>query len=99
VHQMTQWQQSDTFDAYNPNQIIREPDNTWGPQMTGGVSSFYFNKQPVTATALEGLSGSFSFTTLDPGIQMLIVGLVAGAVGFFGMKWAGPKLGFRGKGR
>jgi hypothetical protein len=99
VHQMQQWQPTDTFDPYNPNQIIREPDNTWGPGMTGGVSSFYFNRQPVTVQNLEGpgLGGSFDFTTLSPGVQMLIVGAIAGVAGFFGMKWLGPKLGFHGK--
>jgi hypothetical protein len=95
MHQMTQWQQTDQADPYNPNQIARQPDNTWGPNATGGVSQFYFNKVPNTAQ-LSGLAGSFSFTSLDPGVQMLIVAIFAGAVGFVGMKYGGRALGFRG---
>src|SRR5215469_7152678 len=102
---MQQWEQSPTFDAYNPNQIVREPNNTWSgsPQMTtGNYSSMYFNRVPVTVQNLEGLrgrglAGSFSFTTLDPSVQMLLVFVVAGAAGFFGMKYGGKALGFKGK--
>lgn len=109
MHQLTQWQQDSAYDAYNPNQIIREPDNTWGPGATNGISSFYFSKQPTTVQNLEGLkglrglrglkglAGSFSFTTLDPGVQMLVVGLVAGAIGFFGLKFVGPHVGIHGR--
>jgi hypothetical protein len=97
---MQQWEQSPTFDPYNPNQIIREPDNTWGPGMTGGVSSFYFNKVPTTVQNLQGLRGAGSFldiTTYSPGAQMAIVFVIAGALGFLGMRFAGPALGIHGK--
>jgi hypothetical protein len=90
MHQLTQWQPTDTFDAYNPNQIVREPDNTWPGQ--GGYSSFYWNKQPTTVKNLEGLAGSFDFTTLSPGVQMLTVGVLAGVLGFFAMRFAEPHL-------
>jgi len=103
MHMMQQWQQSPTFDPYNPNQIIREPDNFWGPGTEGGYASMYFNRQPLTVQNLEGLrggrglGGSFDFTTLAPGTQMAIVAVIGGVVGFFGMRWLGPSLGIRGK--
>lgn len=98
MHQYTQWQPTDQFDPYNPNQLVAEPNDTWPGQ--GGYTSFYWNKQPTTVKQLEGLRGAgtaFDITTYSPGVQMLIVGLVAGAVGYFGMRTFGSSLGFKGK--
>lgn len=98
MHQLTQWSQADSVDPYNPNQIIRQPDNTWGPNMTGGVSLFPYNKVPTTVKNLEGLrglAGSFSFTTLSPGVQLLLITGLSAVIGFFGMKYVGPHLGFK----
>jgi len=96
VHQMTQWQPAPGYDAFNPLQISRQPNNTYGPSTTGGVTPFFFNKVPTTVKALEGLAGSFSFSSLGAGTQMLIVGGLAAIVGFAGMKFVGPHLGIRG---
>ena len=95
MHQMTQWQQTDTFDPYNPNQIVYEPNNRWGPGTTGNHASVYFNKQPVTAQNLEGLNGSFSFSGLPVWLQMVTIAGLAGVVGYFGLRYVGPRVGLK----
>lgn len=91
MHSLTQWEQSPTYDPYNPNQIIREPNNIGIPG--GAYGSFYFNKQPTT---VGQVLGSVSFNGLPPWSQALIVGGLAAAVGFYGLKYVGPKVGLRG---
>lgn len=91
MHLTTQWQQTPDFDPYNPNQIVYEPNNRWGPGTTGNHASVYFNKQPTTVQNLEGLSGSFSFSSLPVWVQMLTIAGLAGAVGYFGLRYVGKR--------
>jgi len=94
MHQLTQWQQTGTFDPYNPNQIIREPRNTY-PGQPGGYGSFFFNKVPTTVTeVLSGLRGSAGTSF----VQILIVGGLATAIGWWGLHFVGPKIGLKSKG-
>ncbi|MGH7179883.1 MAG: hypothetical protein ACREJC_21080 [Tepidisphaeraceae bacterium] len=93
MHILTQWEQSPTFDPYNPNQIIREPNNIGIPG--GAYGSFYFNKQPTTVgQVLGGLSGGLS--SLPPWAQAAVVGGLAAVGGYYGMKYVGPKVGLSG---
>jgi hypothetical protein len=94
MHSLTQWEQSPTFDPYNPNQIVREPNNTWPGQ--GGYSSFYWNKQPTTVGQVLGALRGGSFSGLPPLVQALVVGGLAAVAGFYGYRHLGPKLGFQG---
>lgn len=90
MHMLTQWEQSPEFDPYNPNQIIREPNNVGIPG--GAYGSFYFNRQPLTTSPLFGAG----FSALPPWSQALIVGGLAAAAGYLGMKYVGPKVGLSG---
>jgi hypothetical protein len=80
------WEQSPTFDPYNPNQIIREVYTG----IPGGYGSFYFNKVPTT-TSLNGALGS-AISGLPAWGQVLVVGGLAAVIGFVGFKAVGPKL-------
>lgn len=93
MHSLTQWEQSPTFDPYNPNQIVREPNNTWPGQ--GGYSSFYFNKKPVTVAQVLGGTG---FATLPAWTQALAIGTLAAVAGFYSYRYLGPKVGLKGLG-
>ena len=97
MHIATQWQQTDTIDPYNPNQITRQPNNTWssGAGYEGGYSTAAWNKQPVTAT-LGGLGGSV-LGSLPTWAQALVVAGVAAGVGYFGLKRIGPRFGLAGR--
>jgi len=102
MHSLTQWEPSPTFDPYNPNQIIREPNNIGIHGGPGGpYGSFYFNKQPTTVSrvlgALRGFNGGFA--GLPPWGQALIVGGLAAVAGFYGFKKLGPKVGLSGSRR
>lgn len=93
MYQLSTWEQTPTFDPYNPNQAIVERYTA----LPGGYGSFYWNKQPTTSTlsgALRGLNGGFS--ALPVPAQVLIVGGLAAVIGFFGFKHVGPKLGLKG---
>jgi hypothetical protein len=96
MHSLTQWEQSSTFDPYNPNQIIREPNNTWPGQ--GGYSSLYWNKKPTTPSQVLGGLGA-ALTDIPVWGQALIVGGLAAVAGFYGMKYVGPKVGLSGPSR
>jgi hypothetical protein len=96
MHQLSTWEQSPTFDPYNPNQKIVE---AYTP-LPGGYGSFYWNRQPNTSVlggALRGLNGGFSGLPLPA--QVLIVGGLAAVIGFYGMKKIGPKVGLSGSRR
>jgi len=93
MHQVTQWQQTGVYDPYNPNQIIREPNNIGIPG--GAYGSFYFNKVPTTVTqVLGGLRGSMS--GLPVFLQVGIVGSLAAVAGYYSWRFLGPKLGVKG---
>jgi len=94
MHSLTQWEQSPTFDPYNPNQLAREPNNTWPGQ--GGYSSFYWNKQPTTVSQVLGALRGPTFAALPPWGQALIVGSLAAVAGFYGYRYIGPKVGLSG---
>ncbi len=89
MHSLTQWEQSSTFDPYNPNQISREPNNTYPGQ--GGYSTFYWNKRLTTVGQVLGGLGD-----IPAWGSTLLVGGIAAVVGYFGLKFAGPKLGLSG---
>jgi hypothetical protein len=92
MHSLTQWEQSPTFDPYNPNQLVREPNNTYPGQ--GGYSSLYWNKQP--ATAVLGALRGMTFAGLPAWSQAVIVGGLAAVAGWYSMKHLGPKVGLSG---
>jgi hypothetical protein len=99
MNSLTQWESSPTFDPYNPNQLVREPNNTYPGQ--GGYSSFYWNKQPTTVSQVLGAilpptTGGKGFAGLPPIAQTLIIGGIAAVVGFYGYRHIGPKLGLAG---
>ena len=94
MHMLTQWEQSPEFDPYNPNQIIREPNNIGIPG--GAYGSFYFNKQPTTVSQVVGALSGAGFSAMPPWSQALIVGALAATAGYLGMKYVGPKVGFSG---
>ncbi len=91
MHSLTQWEQSPTFDPYNPNQITSTPNNTYPGQ--GGYSSFYWNKQPTT---VGQVLGDVSLASIPPLVQAIGVALIAAAAGYFGVRKFGPKLGLSG---
>lgn len=65
------WQQTTEFDPTNPGQRLIEQYTG----LPGGYSTFYFNRVPNTAAALNGtLAGGSSLT--KP--LLVVVGLVAG---------------------
>jgi hypothetical protein len=97
MHSLTQWEQSPTFDPYNPNQIIREPNNIGIPG--GAYGSFYFNKKPTTVTQVLGALRGAGFAKLPAWSQALIVGGLAAVAGFYGFKYVGPKVGLSGPGK
>ena len=93
MHALTTWEQTGVFDPYNPNQIIREPNNIGIPG--GAYASFYFNKVPTrTQQVLGGLNG---FADWPIWSQVLVVGGFAAVIGFYGMKFVGPKVGLSGR--
>lgn len=94
MHSLTQWEQSSTYDAYNPNQIVREPNNTYPGK--GGYSSVYFNKQPTTVTQV--LSGA-GLAAIPAWGQALLVAAVAAVGGYYAMRFVGPKVGLSGSRR
>jgi hypothetical protein len=77
MHALAQWEQSPTFDPYNPNQIIRERY----VGIPGGYGSFYFNKQPTTVNQVLGGLGA-GFSGLPAWGQALIVGSLAATAGY-----------------
>jgi len=89
MHSLATWEQSPTFDPYNPNQIVREAY----VGIPGGYGSFYFNRVP-TKTTLQGLSAGLS--SLPMWGQIAIIGGLAAAAGYLGMKYVGPKVGLAG---
>jgi hypothetical protein len=95
MHMLSTWEQSPTFDPTNPNQQVVERYTA----LPGGYGSFYWNRQPNTSVlggALQGLNGGFSGLPLPA--QVLIIGGLAAAIGFFGLRAVGPKLGLKGLG-
>lgn len=93
MHSLATWEQSPTFDPYNPNQIVRE---TY-VGIPGGYGSFYFNQVPTASTlqgALRGLGAGL--TGLPTWGQIAIIGGLAAAAGYLGMKYVGPKVGLSG---
>jgi hypothetical protein len=92
MHMLTTWEQTGVFDPYNPNQIIREPNNIGIPG--GAYGSFYFNKVPTATQQVLGGLGDFSDWPVWS--QVLIVSGLAATAGFFGMKYLGPKIGLAG---
>ena len=96
MHSLATWEQSPTFDPYNPNQIVREAY----VGIPGGYGSFYFNKVPTTS-ALQGLGSGLSagLSSLPVWGQIAIIGGLAAAAGYLGMKHLGPKLGLSGPGK
>jgi hypothetical protein len=91
MHSLTQWEQTPTFDPLNPNQIVREPNNTYPGQ--GGYSSLYWNKQPTT---VGQVLGGMTFAGLPAWSQALIVGSLAAVGGWYAMKYVGPRVGLSG---
>lgn len=87
MHALATWEQSPTFDPYNPNQIIREAYTA----IPGGYGSFYFNKVP-TDSKLQGLGTATGFASLSPMVQAVIVTGLAAVIGFYGWKHVGPML-------
>lgn len=89
---MSTWEQSPTFDPYNPNQIIREQY----VGIPGSYGSFYFNKKP-TLTTLQGpqMAGA-GLSAIPPLFQTVLIGTVAAVAGYFAFKYAAPKLGLAG---
>ena len=94
MHSLTQWEPSPTFDPYNPNQLVREPNNTYPGQ--GGYSSFYWNKQPTTVTQVLGALRGGGFAKLPPFAQALVIGSLAAFAGYYSYKHLGPRLGLDG---
>jgi hypothetical protein len=94
MHSLTQWEQSPTFDPYNPNQLVREPNNTYPGQ--GGYSSFYWNKRPTTVGQVLGALRGAGFNSLPSWGQALIVGSLAAVAGWYGFRYVGPKVGLAG---
>jgi len=93
MHALATWEQSPTFDPYNPNQIVREAYTG----IPGGYGSFYFDKVPTQSTLMGSLRGlGAGFSGLPRWGQALIVGGLAAAAGFYGFKYVGPKVGLRG---
>jgi hypothetical protein len=97
MHSLTQWEQVADFQPTNPNQIIREPNNTYVGQ--GGYSSLYWNKQPTTPTQVLGSLRGMTFAGLPAWIQALTVGSLAAVAGWYSMKHLGPKIGLSGVSR
>ena len=89
MYALATWEQSPTFDPYNPGQIVREQY----VGIPGGYGSFYFNQKP-TGSSLSGAG----LSAIPPWAQAVVVGGLAAAVGFYGYKFAAPKLGLRGLG-
>ena len=89
MHSLATWEQSPTFDPYNPNQIVRE---TY-VGIPGGYGSFYFNKVP-TETTLGGLGAGL--TGLPVIAQVAIIATLAATAGFLAVKYVGPKVGLKG---
>lgn len=87
MHALTTWEQTGVFDPYNPNQIIREPNNIGIPG--GAYASFYFNKVPTKTQQVLGGLGDFS--DLPIWAQVTIVGGLAATLGYFGVKWVGAR--------
>lgn len=90
MHAMYTWEQSPTFDPYNPNQIVREQY----VGIPGGYGSFYFNKKPTLTTALGGAG----LQAIPPLFQTVLVGGLAAVAGYFAYKYGAPKLGLAGLG-
>lgn len=91
MHSLATWEQSPTFDPYNPNQIVREAYTS----IPGGYGSFYFNRVPTESKLSSALNG------LGAGLipvwgQVAILGGLAGLAGYFGMRYVGPKVGLKG---
>lgn len=96
---LTTWEQAAQFDPTNPNQIAR----IYYAGLPGGYSSYYYNKVPTTAK-LSGLNGlGFSFSGMPSFVQMLFVGALGLAAGYYGRLklWpmVKPKLGLSGRRR
>ncbi len=75
MHLMKTYEQTATYDEYNPGQSIRTV------YVPGGYQSFYFNRVP-NAGSLNGLG---SFSTLPTFAQVGIVGGIAAIVGYAAM--------------
>lgn len=83
---MTQYEQTGIFDPTNPNQVVRQQY----AQIPGGYGSWYWNKVPVTATPLSGVT---DFVDTMPGwMQLGIVAGLGAVAGYFGMKKFGAPI-------
>lgn len=95
IAQIAQYEQTGIRDPSNPNQ----QQYIQYAQIPGGYSTWYVNKIPSTAT-LSGGGLGLAWTDISPTMQMLIVGAVGAAAGFFGWRQFGgsikSKVGLKG---
>lgn len=83
-----------SFDAYNPLQVIREPNNVYNTNGYGAYGTYVWNRVPTaTSQVLGSLRG---FSDWPAWTQALIVGGLAATVGYWGVKHVGPRLGLSG---
>jgi len=79
-----------TFDPYNPNQVVREPNNIY----PGQYGTFVWNRAP---TGTKQVLGDITdLTTWPTWLQVIVIGGLAATAGYYSVKYLGPKVGLAG---